>query len=196
MIPFPDRLARPTMPANPVQADHGSQVYYMVCMACHGDQGQGLTPEFLETWGLGEGESCWQSKCHAANHPPEGFKLPKVIPPVVGSVIPARFETALDLHDYIRENMPWHAPGSLTEEEYWQLTAFLVRENGFDPGAQPLDAGRAAKVRLRLSPTPTPAADLGVERSGFWFGMIAFLGLAFSLVLGKLAWNLLANRTR
>lgn len=183
-----DRLARPTLPANPSQADMGSQVYYYVCMACHGDQGQGLSPEWVEAWELGE-ETCWQSRCHASNHPPEGFELPKYIPPVVGPVIPARFETALDLYTYIQEKMPWHAPGSLTEEEYWQVSAFLVRANGVDPGLQPLDKERAAAIRLRTAPTPTPTAAPGIAQQGVWLGGIALIGFLLLILLVKLLYN-------
>jgi cytochrome c len=157
MMAAPDPLARPTLPAHPVQADLGSQVYYMVCMACHGEQGQGLTPEWVESWDLGE-QTCWSSKCHAANHPPEGFVLPKYIPPVVGSVVTARFATVLDLHDYVKKNMPWQAPGSLTDEEYWQLTAYLARWNGVDPGAQALDPQLAASLRFQPLPSQPEAA--------------------------------------
>jgi hypothetical protein len=176
-----DRLARPALPANPSQADLGGQVYYYVCMACHGDQGQGLTPEWIDSWGLGKEQSCWQSKCHAANHPPEGFKLPKSIPPVVGPVIPARFGTALDLHEFLKAQMPWQAPGSLEDVEYWQLTAFLVEKNGIHLNGLALSEENAAGVRLRpeAPSTPMPAAPVGSaeNRLGFWFGSAAIFGV-------------------
>ena len=183
MVPTPDRLARPTMPANPTQADQGSQVYYMVCMTCHGDQGQGLTPELVKAWGLGD-MGCWQSKCHAANHPPDGFTLPKTIPPVVGPIIPARFATALDLHNFIKENMPWQAPGSLSDEEYWQLTAFLVRANGVDPGRELLNEQRAA--RISLNPNSPSASILDVSGLNVWLGFGALIGLVSLGFLVKL----------
>ena len=68
----------PYMPPEPSQADHGAQVYYQICLACHGDWGQGLTEEWRDTWG--EDKNCWQSKCHAPNHPPWGFEIPKYAP--------------------------------------------------------------------------------------------------------------------
>lgn len=187
MMGAPDPLARPTLPANPVQADMGSQVYYMVCMACHGDQGQGLTPAWVESWDLGE-QTCWSSKCHAANHPPEGFELPKYIPPVMGSVVTARFATVLDLHDYMKKNMPWQAPGSLTDEEYWQLTAYLARWNGVDPGAQPLTPERAASLSFRpdepAQPVQTETSPQIVDKSTIWVlaGGLGSLFLLFLLV--------------
>jgi len=160
MVPTPDRLQRPTLPAQPNQADLGSQVYYYVCMACHGDQGQGLSEEWIAAWELGE-ESCWQSRCHASNHPEEGFELPRSIPAVVGPHIAARFASAQELHDYLKAAMPWHAPGSLKDEEYWQLTAYLLRLNGFDPANQVLQEDNAADFRLHpelATSTPTQSS--------------------------------------
>ncbi len=188
MVPTPDRFARPTLPADPQQADLGGQVYYMVCMACHGDQGQGLTPDWVKSWDLG-GQSCWQSKCHAANHPEDGFVLPKVIPPVVGPVMRARFSTALDLHDYIKNEMPWQKPGSLSDEEYWQLTAYLVSANGFNPGASALDAQNAASIHLKptlqptLQPTPQPFSARAIESPSVWVGLLTIIGLGVLLLL-------------
>lgn len=51
-----------------------------------------------------------------------------------------RFQTAQDLKQYIHKTMPWHKPGSLTEEEYLQLTAFLLRENKFIQNDTTLDS--------------------------------------------------------
>ena len=74
--PTADRLAEPTLPAAPSQADHGAQVYWLSCMPCHGDQGQGLTDEFRATYPPEE-EYCWESGCHGANPYESGFTIPK-----------------------------------------------------------------------------------------------------------------------
>lgn len=145
--PTPDRLAPPPMPANPTQADRGAQVYYLVCMACHGDRGQGLTDEWRAAWAPGD-QNCWQSKCHAANYPPQGFQLPRSVPPVIGRWALTRFKTVAELYEYLRTQMPWQAPGSLQEDEYWQLTAFLLRSNGIASGRVLLGSENASHVRL------------------------------------------------
>ena len=152
MVSIEDRLGRPTLPAQPDQAHLGSQTYYYVCMTCHGDQGQGLTTEWIQTVEMGE-QSCWQSRCHASNHPPEGFVLPKYIPPVVGPVFTARFGNAQEVYDYIHQRMPWHMPGSLSEQEYWDLTAFLLRLNGIQPLPLPLNVVNAASSVMEPAPT-------------------------------------------
>jgi hypothetical protein len=41
--------------------------------------------------------------------------------------------------------MPWYAPGNLKEDEYWGLTAYLMRMNGRDPGTQILSSQTAAR---------------------------------------------------
>jgi mono/diheme cytochrome c family protein len=149
----PDRLGAPPLPANPSQADLGHAVYYQVCMACHGDRGQGLTDEWRDAWG---GDSnCWESKCHGPNHPPHGFSFPKVTSPIVGAGTLFRFENALELHDYLVDTMPWWFPGYLQPDEYWQLTAFLLQEHQALPVGVTLDANNAVIFHLRPS-SPLP----------------------------------------
>ncbi len=191
-----DRLARPTLPAQPDQADLGSQVYYYVCMACHGDMGQGLTPEWIASWEIGD-RPCWQSKCHASNHPPEGFQLPEYIPAVVSPAVVARFANALELHDYLVQAMPWQAPGTLADEEYWQLTAYLVRENGIDPSPLPLTSNNAARVELRPAVLVTPTAAITAQAGeGFWYAGGAVIVLAVSIILAKPLWRIMISRAR
>lgn len=187
MPPMPDGLEPPPTVYPPTQASQGAQVYYLVCMACHGDKGQGLTQEWLNELNPFD-RNCWQSKCHASNHPPEGFVLPKFVPAIIGPGEMDGYPTALGLHDYIQARMPWQAPGSLSEDEYWQLTAFLVQANGFELGTEPLDRERAAKVFLGLKPTPTTTPALFLESSGFGFWVVSggVLALIALLVILKL----------
>jgi hypothetical protein len=160
-------------------------------MVCHGDRGQGLTEEWRNLLDPAD-RNCWQSKCHASNHPIEGFKLPKVVPAIIGPGELEPFQNALNLHDYLQARMPWQAPGMLSEDEYWQLTSFLARENGFDPGLLPLDRERAAAVSLGTAPTPTPtpvgslAGFLDFAGGGFWLasiGVLAVVGLVLLMAL-------------
>jgi mono/diheme cytochrome c family protein len=135
------------MPSTATQADVGAEIYRLVCSACHGDEGQGLTDEWRAEWNPRD-QNCWQSKCHAANHPPDGFVLPHYVPPVIGPGTLSGFETTLDLYNNIRTTMPWHDPGSMQDTEYWQLTAFLAREHQVILGDLPLDEDRAAEILL------------------------------------------------
>lgn len=120
------RLTGPNLDVNATQADKGSVVYWAICLACHGDRGQGLTDEWRAVWG--PDQNCWASKCHASNHPPQGFQLPETIPAILGPGTMIRFVDARDLQTYIASTMPWWNPGSLTPEQGMAVTAYLLRE--------------------------------------------------------------------
>jgi hypothetical protein len=132
------------LPVNATQLEYGTEVYRLVCKACHGDKGQGLTEDWRAQWPP-EDQNCWQSKCHALNHPPDGFYMPQA-PAVVGSPV-AALGNALNLYNYIHTSMPWHDRGSMTEKESWSVTAYILKINGIDPGPE-LNAETAAKISL------------------------------------------------
>jgi hypothetical protein len=155
-----DIFARPPLPANPTQADLGSQVYWLHCMVCHGQRGQGLTDEFRAAWPKVD-QDCWRSGCHAVNRgPTDRFSFPHTVPPVVGTFALAPFPSAADLHGFIAANMPYQAPGSLPAEAYWQLTAYLARANGVDPGRTVLNTQTAPGFTLHPAPQAHPALPL------------------------------------
>ncbi len=150
----PDRLAQPTLPPEPGQADRGAQVYWLWCLPCHGDRGQGLTDEFRALYPPEE-NNCWQRGCHGKDPYEEGFVVPRYIPPLIGPIALQRFTTAEGLYAYISARMPYWNPGTLTEEEVWMVTAFLLRENGYWSAESALGLENAPRVLLR-TPTPTP----------------------------------------
>ena len=166
MPPMPpvNRLAPPPTVYPPTQAGDGAQVYYQVCMTCHGDRGQGLTEEWRMSLDP-EDQNCWQSGCHHTRRPPQGFIFPREVPRVVGGGAMARFSTALDLHNFLVAEMPYQFPGSLSEDQYWQLTAFLLEKNGFAIPAR-LDANSAAAFSLTAPPPEEPAAPLWLWITG------------------------------
>lgn len=162
MIPTPnsDRLAPWPTVYPPGQADSGAQEYYQRCMVCHGDRGQGLTAEWRGALDPAD-QNCWQSGCHNVRTVPGGFIFPKAVPPVIGGGALTHFGDAQRLFDYLKDNMPYQAPRSLSDEIYWQLTAYLVRENGF--AANPmLSASTAAGVLLQVPPPPPAGLQLPV----------------------------------
>ena len=146
------RMDRPIVPDNPRLAEKGALIYWQFCLACHGDKGQGLTDEF-RVMAYSEDMNCWQSKCHASNHPPEGFEIPHVIPPVVGTNTLKRFVTARDLYQYILASMPWYKSYrifNLPPEDYWAVTAYLLRENGVLSPTADLDPKEASILPVHL----------------------------------------------
>jgi cytochrome c len=164
-----DRLLKPTLPAEPSQADHGAQDYWLYCLPCHGERGQGLTEEFRQTYPPEE-TNCWKSGCHGKNPYQYGFKLPTEIPAVIGEAALAKFSDAAQLHSYIRATMPFWNPGSLTEEEAWRVTAFILRQNGLWDASTELNASNAPDVKIQrgtfLTPVATPPSADAQNQSG------------------------------
>ena len=181
-----ERLAEPTLPAQPSQADHGAQDYWLYCLPCHGERGQGLTEEFRETYPPDE-VNCWQSGCHGKRPYEFGFTLPTQIPAVINDDALAKFTDAAQLNAYIRATMPFWNPGSLTEEESWRVTAFILRENDLWDGVTELNASTAANVKiprgLLLTPAVTPQPDDFQEGSGTIVWMIGLGALVLLLLL-------------
>lgn len=177
----PDGLPAPVLPTDPTQADYGAEPYYLVCMACHGNWGQGLTDEWRATGFGAEDQYCWQSKCHASNHPPQGFVLPKSIPPLLGVGSLTRFSTAAELYDVIFASMPWWNPGSLSSEDAWALTAYLLRARGEITGDVTLTAANAPIYRLHAG-----VPSVVDERPGV-IGLVLLFIVAMLLLIAKKA---------
>ena len=168
-------LDPPIVSDPPSQLDEGALTFWGVCMACHGNTGQGLTDEWREL-AFGEDKDCWTSKCHAPNHPPQGFEFPTTVPPLVGGGTLGRFTSAQQLYDYVYAMMPWWNQGSLTPENAWQVTAYLLKMNKTLPADIQLDGkvGSAIPVHRKIS---APKNDMALS-----------LIFAAALVLTMLGW--------
>lgn len=173
---FNDNLDPPLLPDNPSQADLGEDPYYQACMACHGNWGQGLTDEWREI-GFQEDMNCWQSKCHAQNHPPDGFEFPREIPPVLGKGTMSRSADAQQLYDVIYDTMPWWNPGSLTEEEAINFAAYIMRSRGELPKDVILTTSNLTAFKLHYPATEIVDTAPGVTIliSGLLMASIAYI---------------------
>jgi cytochrome c5 len=100
----------------------GAHVFAAKCAACHGAQGEG---------GLGDPLVGGQGTLASAK--------PKR---TVGSYWPY----ATTLFDYIRRAMPYSAPESLSADEVYALSAFLLNQNGIVPANTRLDAASLPRV--------------------------------------------------
>ncbi|ABE36077.1 cytochrome c family protein [Paraburkholderia xenovorans LB400] len=100
----------------------GAHVFAAKCAACHGAQGQG---------GLGDPLVGGQGTLASAK--------PKR---TVGSYWPY----ATTLFDYIRRAMPYNAPESLSADEVYALSAFLLNQNGIVAANTRLDAASLPRV--------------------------------------------------
>ena len=102
----------------------GEAVYAAKCQACHGEKGAGRPNDVL-VGGFGT---------LAANRPVK----------TVGSYWPY----ATTLFDYIRRAMPYNEPKSLTSDEVYAVSAYILNLNGLIGAADALDAQSLPKVKM------------------------------------------------
>ncbi len=193
--PTPTPFRNPTA-TPPTQGGHGHDLFYLYCMPCHGDRGQGLTDEFRNRQYPPEDTNCWKSGCHGVRPYDNGFTLPRQVPALIGPGTLSHFNTAQDVYNFIRRAMPFNAPGSLSEEKYLQLLAFILESNQIIPTGSQLDPASLASIALRagsLTPAPT-----GAPHQAESFTLEPFLlpgGVIIALLVG-LALALLKRRRR
>lgn len=132
--------------------EDGAKLYQQWCSTCHGDEGQGLTAEWRAEWPEGK-QNCWQSKCHAANHPPDGFSFPEYVPALIGPEALTKFKTAKDIYVYSSATMPYWSPNLLDDEEYLAITTFLVEANLAERQRVPPPAWPDDLTAVSLRPT-------------------------------------------
>jgi len=185
VAPTPDRLLEPTLPAAPGAADLGAQVYWLYCMPCHGDRGQGLTDEFRQVYPP-EDRYCWNSGCHGERPYENGFTLPAQVPAVIGGEVDQRFPTTAALDVFVRAAMPRQAPGSLDAKEYDQVIAFLSRENALDRMSSVQGTAPAGQVSPAIEP---PAQVPTLPNSELWLvpsSIVALAAIGIGTVVGVL----------
>jgi cytochrome c553 len=103
----------------------GRQVYTAKCAACHGADAKGGPVYGTMVGGIGS------------------FKgAPRVLTP--GSMYPY----APILFDYIRRSMPMDRPQTLTNDEVYAVSAYLLNLNGLVPADAVMDAQSMPKVQM------------------------------------------------
>jgi hypothetical protein len=125
------------LPAGSGDVVTGRHVYAAKCASCHGAQGQGLVGDRL-VGGRGTLASANPQR-------------------TVGSYWPY----ATTLFDYIRRAMRYHAPQSLSADEVYALSAYLLNSNGIVSDDTRLDAHSLPAVKMPnrngFVPDPRPA---------------------------------------
>ncbi len=112
------------LPAGSGSVADGAVVYAKSCQVCHGPQGSGKPQDQL-TGGLGT----------LATKKP--VKTPASYWPV-----------ATTLFDYVRRAMPINAPESLTNDEVYAVTAYILSIDGIVPKDAVLDAKSLPRVKM------------------------------------------------
>jgi len=120
------------LPPGSGTSDQGASIFADNCSACHGDGGKGATTT--------------TSGAPAA-------------PPVVSDVkrngiddttltIANYWPYATTLFDYIRRSMPWTSPKSLTDDQVYALTAYILAQNKLIDGKETINAQTLPKVQM------------------------------------------------
>ncbi|MCK9485710.1 MAG: cytochrome c [Dehalococcoidia bacterium] len=112
-------------------AETGAQVYVAQCATCHGDHGEGNGPGGNGPQLIVEPEVAqdgWQ--------PGE--------PKVIGNYWPY----ATTVYDFINRAMPFLTPGTLSPDEVYAVSAFLLAENGVIEASEEMNAETLVQVEM------------------------------------------------
>ena len=112
------------LPPGSGTVSHGREVFAQQCAACHGEKGEGGVGDRLVG---GQGT----------------VATPKPIK-TVGSYWPY----APTLFDYIRRAMPQSAPQSLSNEDVYAVSAYILNMNGLLPADATLDARTLSAIKM------------------------------------------------
>lgn len=112
------------LPAGKGSVADGKALFADNCAGCHGDSGIGGIKDRLAG---GQGTL-------ASEHPIK----------TVGNFWPY----ATTLYDYIHRAMPYQAPGSLSDDDYYALTAYILNINGIVAAGTVLDKVSLPKIRM------------------------------------------------
>lgn len=119
------------LPAGSGTPAQGAVVYAARCASCHGTNGEGTPGAYPRLIGGPRGPSI-------------DFSSNARIPRTIGNYWPY----ATTLFDYIRRAMPYTAPGSLSADETYAVTAFLLAHDGVIPGSTTLNARTLPAVEM------------------------------------------------
>jgi mono/diheme cytochrome c family protein len=117
---FPDGAG---LPPGRGTVQQGKAIYEARCVACHGSKGMGGSAEEL-----------------AGGAPPNS--------PHPDRTIGAYWPYATTVFDYVRRAMPYDAPRSLSGDQVYAVTAYLLHLNGLLGEAGELDAKALPEVKM------------------------------------------------
>lgn len=120
------------LPVGKGTVTEGGALYKAQCAMCHGMNGEGMPPAFPQLSG----------RDPAA----EGFKFAS--DPKLAHTIGNYWSHATTLFDYIRRAMPHTTPGSLTDNQVYALTAYLLAVDRVIARDATLDAAALRAVKM------------------------------------------------
>src|SRR5882757_319971 len=71
-------------------------------------------------------------------------------PPLTGQPFQQAYGTgtAAQLYDFISRQMPQDKPGSLSQQQYLDVTGYILARNGFPSGNTPLQIASLSQIRM------------------------------------------------
>ena len=121
------------LPAGSGSAKEGAPLYAQKCAACHGANGyEGRAPQLIKA------------------DPAAAAKLPPCLSPCIrgANVMAIHSPYATVIWDYINRGMPFGKEGSLTPNEVYAITAFLLFKNGVIPEYQVVDVKNLPQIKM------------------------------------------------
>jgi S-disulfanyl-L-cysteine oxidoreductase SoxD len=120
------------LPAGSGSVSQGAAIYALKCASCHGPKGEGIAPAYPALVGRDPGTENFSFS--------KDWKPPKT----VGNYWPY----ATTVFDYVRRAMPQATPNSLTNDEVYALTAWLLAANQVIASDATLDAKSLTAVKM------------------------------------------------
>jgi S-disulfanyl-L-cysteine oxidoreductase SoxD len=121
-----------SLPPGRGSARDGADIYRTKCASCHGANGEGMGAAFPALVG----------------RDPRGEAFDFASDPAIERTIGNYWSHATTLYDYIRRAMPLDSPGSLSDEQTYAVTAFLLAANEVVAADAVLDAAALRAVRM------------------------------------------------
>jgi len=120
------------LPAGSGTSDRGAMVFADQCALCHGDGGKGATT----------------TKSGAPAAPPVVSDVKRNGIDDTTLTIANYWPYATTLFDYIRRAMPWTSPRSLSDDDVYALTAYILAQNKLIDAKQVINAQTLPKVQM------------------------------------------------
>jgi mono/diheme cytochrome c family protein len=134
-------------------AAEGWALFREHCAGCHGERGESVSnaPRILGEGALPEYPRERNLNADPASGDPELLRLRAQTRPA-GAPWRDPFRTAQDLYGFVSKQMPLPAKsaGSLSADQYWVITDFMLRAHGVQVPPEGVNAGNASSVKLQV----------------------------------------------
>jgi hypothetical protein len=134
-------------------AAEGWAMFKEHCAGCHGERGESVSnaPRIMGPGALPEYPRERNVNADPASGDPELLRLRAQTRPA-GAPWRDPFRTAQDLQAYISREMPprTRTAGSLSAEQYWSITGFMLRAHGVELPPEGVNAANASSVKLQV----------------------------------------------